>query len=69
MAFISTGLSSRDVSFSVWDDHMGIDHFPIQISVYKPPKRNTPLTEPRYKLDKTDSELFHKTLQDSLNTT
>ena len=47
---------------------MGSDHFPFQISVDKPPKRNTPLTELRYKLDKTDNELFHKTLQDSLNT-
>ena len=31
MAFISPGLSSRDLSFSVADDHMGSDHFPIQI--------------------------------------
>ena len=68
MAFISPGLSSRDFSFSVSDDFMGSDHFPIQISVDKPPKRSTPLTEPRYILDKTDNELFHKTLQDSLNT-
>ena len=30
MAFISPGLSSRDLSFSVADDHMGSDHFPIQ---------------------------------------
>ena len=28
MAFISPGRSSRDLSFSVADDHMGIDHFP-----------------------------------------
>ena len=70
MAFISPGLSSRDFSFSVSDDHMGSDHFPIQISVEKPPvpKRNTPLTELRYKLDRTDNKLFHKTLHDSLNT-
>ena len=47
MAFISPGLSSRDISFSVADDHMCSDHFPIQISLDKPLKRNTPLTEPR----------------------
>ena len=33
---------------SVADDHMGSDHFPIQISLDKALKRNTPLTEPRY---------------------
>ena len=48
MAFITSGLSSRDISFSVADDHMGSDHFPIQISLDKPFKRNKPLTEPRY---------------------
>ena len=52
MAFITPGLSSRDISFSVADDHMGSDHFPIQISLDKPLKRNTPLTEPRYRFDK-----------------
>ena len=44
MAFLSPGLSSRDISFSVADDHMGSDHFPIQISLDKPLKWNTPLT-------------------------
>ena len=63
MAFISLDLSSRGFSFSVSDDHMGSGHCPIQISVDKPPKCNTPLTEPRYELDKTDNELFHKTGQ------
>ena len=29
MAFLSPGLSSQDISFSVADDHMGSDHFPI----------------------------------------
>ena len=48
MAFLSPGLSSRDISFSIADDHMGSDHFPIQISLDKPLKRNTPHTEPRY---------------------
>ena len=47
MAFLSPGLSSRDISFSVADDHMFSDHFPIQISLDKPLKRNTPPTEPR----------------------
>ena len=51
MAFLSLGLSSQDVSFSVADDHMGNDHFPIQISLDKLFKRNTPLTEPRYRFD------------------
>ena len=38
MAFISPGLSSRDLSFSVADNHMGSDHFPIQIPLDKPLK-------------------------------
>ena len=46
---------------------MGSDHFPIQISLDKPLKRNTPLTEPRYRFDKTDDDLLHNTLKDSLN--
>ena len=46
---------------------MGSDHFPIQISLDKPLKRNTPLTEPRYRFDKTDEDLLHCTLKDSLN--
>ena len=66
MAFISSGLSSRDISFSVADDHMGSDHFPIQVSLDKPLKRNTPLTEPRYRFDKTNNDLLHSTLKDSL---
>ena len=51
---VKKGISSRDISFSVADDHMGSDHFPIQISLDKPLKRNTPrtLTEPRYQFDK-----------------
>ena len=57
MAFISPGLSSRYLSFSVADDYMGSDHFSIQISLDKPLKRNTPLTEPRYRSDKTDDDL------------
>ena len=48
MAFLSPGLSSRDISLSVADDHMSSDHFSIQISLDKPLKGNTPLTEPRY---------------------
>ena len=45
---------------------MGCDHFPIQISLDKPFKRNTPLTEPRYRFDKTNDDLLHNTLKDSL---
>ena len=67
MAFISPDLSSRDFSFSIADDHVGSDHFPIQISLDKPLKRNTPLTEPRYRFDKTDNDLLDNTLKDSLN--
>ena len=68
MAFITPGLSSRDISFSVVDDHMGsvCDHFPIQISLDKPLKRNTPLSEPRCQFDKTNDDLLHNTLKDSL---
>ena len=66
MAFLSLGLSSRDISFSVADDQMGSDHFPIQISLDKPLKRNTPHTEPRYRLDKTNNDLLHNTLKDSI---
>ena len=66
MAFISPGLSSRDISFSVADDHMGSDHFHIKISLKKPLKRNTPLTEPRHRYDKTNDDLLHNTLKDSL---
>ena len=66
MAFITPGLSSRDISFSVADDHMGSNHFPIQISLDKPLKRNTPLTEPCYRFDKTNDDLLHNTLKDSL---
>ena len=36
---------------------MGSDHFPIQISL---------LTEPRYPFDKTNDDLLHNTLKDSL---
>ena len=67
MAFLSPGLSSRDISFSVADDHMVSDHFPIQISLDKPLKWNTSLIEPRYRFDKTDDDLLHNTLKDSLN--
>ena len=37
-----------------------------QISLDKPLKRNTPLTEPRYRFDKTNDDLLHNTLKDSL---
>ena len=46
---------------------MGSDHFPIQISLDKPLKRNTPLTEPRYRFDKTNDDLLHSTLKPSLS--
>ena len=41
LAFLSPGLSSRDISFNIADDHMGSDHFTIQISHDKPLKQNT----------------------------
>ena len=65
MAF-SPGLSSRDISFSVADVQMCSDHFPIQMSFDKPLKRNTPHTEPCYRFDKTNDDLLHNTLMDSL---
>ena len=43
MAFLSSALSSRDISFSVADDQMGSDPFPIQISLDKPSRRNVGL--------------------------
>ena len=46
---------------------MDSDHFPIQISLDKPLKWNTPLTEPCYRFYKTDDDLLHNTLKDSLN--
>ena len=64
MAFLFPGLSSRDISFSIADDQMGSDHFPIQFSLDKPLKRNTPHTEPRYEFDKTNDDLLHNTLKD-----
>ena len=67
MAFLSPGLSFQDISFSVADDYMVSGHFPIQVSLDKPLKQNTPLTEPRYRFDKTDDDLLHNTLKDSLN--
>ena len=67
IAFLSPDLSSRDISFSIADDHMGSYHFPIQISLDKPLIRNTPLTEPCYRFDKTDDDLLHNTLKDNLN--
>ena len=66
VAFITPGLSCRDISFSIADDHMRSDHFPIQILLDKPLKQNTPLTEPRYQSDKTSDDLLHNTLKDSL---
>ena len=45
------------------------DLFPIQISLDKPLKRNTPLTEPCYRFDKTNDDLLHNTLKDSLTNT
>ena len=65
MAFLSPGLSSRDISFSVADDHMGSDHFPIQISLDKPLKGNIPYAEPLYRFGKTDDDPLHNTLKDS----
>ena len=69
MVFLSPSLSCRDISFSVADDHIGSDHFPIQISLDKPLKRNIPLPAPHYQFDKTDDDLLHNTLKDSLANT
>ena len=69
MAFISPGFSSQDILFSIAYDHVGSDHFPIQISLDKPLRRNTLFTEPCYRFDKTDDDLLHNTLKDSLDST
>ena len=69
MTFLSPGLSSRDISFSIADDHRSSYHFTIQVSTDKQLKRNTPFTETRYRSDKTDDDLYHNTLKDSLNST
>ena len=69
MAFITPGLSSQDISFSIADDHKGIDPFPIQISLDKPLRWNTSLTKPPYRFDKTNDDLPHNTLKDSLTNT
>ena len=63
MAFITPGISSRDISFSVADDHMGSDHSPIQISLDKPLKWNTPPTELNDSLTNIDTNI---TTQDKL---
>ena len=66
MAFITPGVNSRDISFSIADDNMVTDHLPIQISLDKPLKRNTPLTKPHHRFDKTNDDLLHNTIKDSL---
>ena len=66
IAFIIPGLSSRDISSSIADDHMGSDYFPLKFHLTRPLKRNTPLTEPRYRFDKTNNDLLHNTPKDSL---
>ena len=45
---------------------MDSNHFPIQISLDKPLKRNTPLTGPRYRFDKTNDDLLHNTMKSSI---
>ena len=59
MAFISPGLSSRDISFSVADDHMGSDHFPIQIHLTSHSNRIHPL--PNHVTDLTKQMMTHYT--------
>ena len=55
------------MSFSIDDYHMVSNHFSIQISLDKPPKRNTSLTEPCYQFDKKkNDDSLHNTLKDSL---
>ena len=45
---------------------MGSDHFPIQISLDKPLKQNTPLPIPCYLFNKTNDDLLHNTPKNSL---
>ena len=46
---------------------MGSHHFPIEMSLDKPLKRNTPLTDSCYRFEETDNDLLHNILKDSLN--
>ena len=48
---------------------MGSDHFPIQVLLDNPLKPNAPLTKPHYRFDKTNDDLLHNTLKDSLTST
>ena len=44
---------------------MGSDHLPIEISVDKPPLRNTLTNYTKYKFDQTDREVFESTLEEA----
>ena len=61
MIFISRSLSSHNISFSVGDD-LGSDHLPVQILIDKSFKRNVKQDKPRYKVDKTDKDLYVREL-------
>ena len=66
MAFITPGLSSRDIFSALLMITWAVIISPSKISLDKPPKWNTPLTEPCYRFDKTNDDLLHNTLKDSL---
>ena len=66
-AFLSPGLSSRDISFCIADDHMGSDHFPIQIHLTSHSNKIHHLQNHATRFDKTDNDLLHNTLKVSLN--
>ena len=64
--FILWSKFSRHFFQHCWRSH-GQWSLPIQISLDKPLKWNTPLTEQGYRFDKADNDLFNNTLNDSLN--
>ena len=61
MAFIIPGLSSETFLSAFLMITWTVITSPIQISLDKPLKRNTPLTKPRYRF-----HILHNTLKDSL---
>ena len=67
MAFLSPGLSSRDISFSVADDHMDSDHFPSKFNLTNHSNEIHHLQNHAADLTKPKDDLFHTTLKDSLN--
>ena len=70
MAFISQNLAKHDIQFQIGDD-LGSDHLPIEISIDTPPPppppfRNSSTNHIKYKVDRTNREVFESTLEETL---